>query len=565
MKRKASYHDEHSIYAAPALESTLLIDTGGVEDPNPIGNTPSTEISAAVSSGTRTFQYNRYFWNRELFSFNYKNNAVGVAIAYYSATLGTYSFAIYPIFLPRVAMTLLQSLSSSSPTEDPAARKLLLDQLIYYLNLGFTTGGTGNNYNIDGSGFDQYHFRVSPWVLASDARGSPNPTIVANQTFPVFQDGVLPATSPLIWCYSGNNSQLCLRVNTAFFAGRPHHSDLIGFQIVTLEDYFCNSPLVSTGAYSFVASNTFDSGVNFFPAQSYGDGTGWCCQGAFATGFGQTKNYTSFENVNASISSYTDIYTSAERLALFQATRFPVLTPNFITPLNFLANVCAPFKLVTNAPNSSGILLSSFITSMIPTRFVSISSDALTRNQKRPVSSNNPNLDPSTMAIQCITLDRLKTWTDDTLAGQTASAGSILFGSRKSGVDDCAVVSMDPMQSLQVLDLVLRDEWGNVIQNYNQQSINSPSGADPQSQVFTRWDGGGNIPGEFLIADWAAAFNPTGSSPESLLMNESWWGSVWQVYKNNPQSSLPNDCPSDFAPGMPQSTTMAHFGRVLGY
>ena len=305
-------------------------------------------------------------------------------------------------------------------------------------------------------------------------------------------------------------------------------------------------------------------GEVFFPEQSYGDGNGWCCQGAFATGFGQTKNYTSFENVENSISSYSDIYTSAERLALFQATRFPVKTVNSISQGDFLTNICARFKLVTNAPNSSTILLSSFITSMIPTRFISISSDALTRNQKRPISSNNPNLDPSTMAIQCITLDRLKTWTDDTLAGQTASAGSILFGSRKSGVDDCAIVSMDPMQSLQVLDLLLRDEWGNVIQNYNQ-NINLPSVTNPVTQIFTRWDGGGVTPGEFQIAPWVAAFNPIPFSDQAILINESWWGSIWQVYKNNPNSNQPNPCPSDFAPGAPQSTTMAHFGRVLGY
>jgi len=56
MKRGASYHDDNAIYAAPAQESTLLVDTGGVEDPNPIGRTPSTNISAAVSSGTRVFQ-----------------------------------------------------------------------------------------------------------------------------------------------------------------------------------------------------------------------------------------------------------------------------------------------------------------------------------------------------------------------------------------------------------------------------------------------------------------------------------------------------------------------------
>lgn len=566
LERPGIYSGEgtDSFYSAPPLESTLLIDTGGVDDRNPIGNTPSTNISAAVSSGTRTFQYNRYFWNRELFSFNYKNNAIGIAIAYFRADLQRYSFAILPIFLPRVAMTLLQSLSENSPTEDPAARKLLLQELIYYLNLGFTTGGTGNNYNTNGLGLTPYHLQIGPWVLASDARGSPldisgGTQIVNNPDFPIFQDGA--NAPPLFWDYSGNNSQLCLRVNS----GYAFNGDIVGFQVITLEEYFCNSPEVSnTGR--FLSSAPFNGSENFWPVQSYNDGNGWCCQGAFATGFGQTKNYTSFENILESVSSYSDIYTSDERRQLFAATRFPVYTPNPISASNFLNDICKKFRLVTNGPNNPGILLSSFITSMIPARFVSISSDSLTRNQKRPLASNNPTLSVGTMAIQCITLDQIKTWSDDTVAGQTSSAGSLLFGSRKSGVDDCAIVSMDPMQSLQVLDLKITDEWGNVIQNYSG-NVNDPASSS-NTKIFNYWECGGVLPGQFVVAPWASFFNPIPTSPESIFMNESWWCSIYQVYGNNPPANTrgyANTAPLDFAPGMPQSSTVVHFGRVLGF
>lgn len=580
MKRTASYHDEKSIYAAPPLESTLLIDTGGVEDRNPIGNTPSTNISASVSSGTRIFQYNRFFWNRELFSFNYHNNAVGLAVAYYNSRSLRYSFAIIPIFLPRIAMSLFQSIANS-PTEDPAARRLLLEELIYYLNMMFTTGGVGNQYNLDSDNpAEPWHVRIAPWVLASDAKGSPTsfaggfyvPGIVDNPDFPLFQDSSQPP--PLLWTYSGNNGQLCLRINFEFFSTlfeEDRTNDLIGFQIVTLEEYMNNAPLVSVDPTTviplhdppFVDSRTFENGTNFYPNQSYGDGRGWCCQGAFTTGFGQTQNYTSFEDSINSVSSYSDIYTAQERRDLFAATRFPGGTGNTCFPDFFINEICRKNKLITNAAGSTGILLSHFITSLIPTRFLSISSNALTRNQKRPISSNNPNLDTAAMAIQCVTLDGLKTWTDDTIAGQTTSVGALLFGSRKSGIDDCSVVALDPMQSIQVLDLSIRDEWGNVIQNYNQ-NINDPT--HPSSAIFSTWEMGSYLPNEFVVPAWLLPSNPIPSSSQTLLTNEMWWSSTYQgVFLNNPISGKPNPTPSDFAPGMPQSSTLVHFGRVLGY
>ena len=571
MKRSLLYRDSNSFYSAPPLESTLLIDTGGIDDPvpsiNPVGRLPSTNISASVSSGTRTFQYNRFFWNRELFTFNYKNNAIGIAIAYYNYAAQSYCFAIMPIFLPRFAMSIIQSLSNN-PTGDPAARVVLVKELIYYLNLGFTTGGTGNNYGTSPSsypGTQQYYFTASPWLLASDAKGTilPGP-VVNNPNFPIYQDGNSPP--PLIWTYSGNNNQLCLQVNRPFFVNGPngnYANDYIGFQIISLEEYMNDAPYYTLNAPPVIFYSRSISGPqSFYPAQSYGDNVGWCSQGAFTTGFAQSKNYTSFENSIDSNSSYSDIYTAAERLALYTATRFPVFTGISALPSSFIA-FTNTFRLVTNASGNSGFLLSSFMTSLIPTRFLSISSNALTRNQKRPVSSNNPTLDAGTLAIQFITLDGLKTWTDDTISGLVESS-SPGFGSQKSGSDDCSIVSLDPMQSLQVLDITIKDEWGNTIQNYNQ-NINDPTNIFNR-EIFGGWECGAAIVGQYAIAPWVVSYNPIPSSPESLLMNESWWASYWQgVYQNNPTNPAPNPCPSDFAPATPQSTTLVQFGRVLGY
>lgn len=575
-KRKMNDEEGDSIYTNPALESTLLIETGGVEDINSIGQLPSSNLSAALSSGTRVFQYNRYFWNKETFTFNYQNNAVGVAIAYYRKQTDSTYFAILPIFLPRICMSALQSMSSSTPTSSPEMREFLLRELVYYLNIGFTSLGVGNTYGPIGmqAGFGVF-YRFAPWVTASDAKGSPfDPVggnlIVDNPFFPIFQDGV-NSIPPLIWTYSGNNGQLCLRANPLF--PRFNTGDAIGFNIHILEDYMADAPFVSDpGIFDFKPSVSYyqnvvpgQANINIFPAASYGDGNGWCCKGVFTTGFGQSTNFSPIYSSKAVTSGYSDIYTVDQRVALWKATRFPCrnsAAPTYVGFNNFL-KLCQTHQLIQNVAGGSGILLSKFITGLIPFRFFSIESDSLTRNQKRPTVSNNPSLSSNTMAIQFMTLDNLKTWTDNTLGGQGGGV-SIVAGSRKSGADDCAVVCLDPMQSLQVLDLTLRDEWGNILQNYHQLQA-SPLVGD--ALVMGALDGFYMTPESLTnIPPWCLAYDPIGApNKESVLINENWWQSVFQFFANNPKNPRPNPIASDFSPSHPRSTTMSHFGRVVGY
>jgi hypothetical protein len=301
---------------------------------------------------------------------------------------------------------------------------------------------------------------------------------------------------------------------------------------------------------------------NGAPEASYGSNSGWCSQGAFATGFAQRQYYTGNAGQRQNQITYGDIYTDAERLQLWQATKFPSKSINSITASQFF-QLCKDFKLVSNTGNGTGILLSHFITSLIPERFFSVESDALTRNQKRPISSNNTSLPTSTMAIQFITLDVLRTWEDNTVAGQTSSAGSILYGSRKSGVDDCAIVALDPMQSLQIIDIILRDEWGNVLKNYMELNGLSPAESYNVMGPFEQF---ATIPASLSVAAWVLPYNPLPSTNnESILLNESWWSSAYQFYAFNPAATKLSFTGSFFNPSLPRSATFSHFGRVLGY
>jgi len=560
MKRKLYGDKLNSVYGAPPLESTLLIDTGGVEEFNGIGKMPSTTISASVSSGTRNFQYNRFFWNKELFTFDYYNCGIGVAISYWNNE--TVSFAIYPIFLPRIAMTILQNITKDSPTDDPALRNLLLDELLYYLNLGWTSYGMGNNTTIplNPGTVTQPVVRTPPIMLAQDVKGclllnsTPTFQTLNNPFMPIFSDTTPP---PLLWKRVSSNGQIGLFRNPDYWNNpllAPAGSD-IAFQIITMQEFFASAPLSSLNSAIVTAANLYGGLLSLVSDAMLDEGQGWCTQGAFATGFGQVQNYEG----SGKPFSYTDIYTTPERRSLFADTVFP----------NYIGSMCSYSFWLSNFVNkhklSRTCVTSFFITSLIPYRFFTIESDALTRNQKRPVVSNNPNLGPNTVAIQPMTLDGVRTWTDGTVAGSAASTGSLLFGARKSGNDDATIVSMDPMQSIQTLDITMKDEWGNVIQNFNQFITN----ASPLPQIMGMLEGMYNPPGAWNpIPPWVAALNPNtaGGNTESILFNESWWQNLYQIMFFNPTlGQKGNFLPTQFAPMAPRSSTIIHFGRVLGY
>lgn len=566
MKRKLYGDHDNSVYSAPPLESTLLIDTGGKEEFNPIGKMGSTNISASVSSGTRNFQYNRFFWNNELFTFNYYNCGIGIAISYFAGTQGAlypnaYSFAIYPIFLPRVAMSLIQNIAQNSPTDDPTMKDQLLEEFVYYLNLGWTSYGVGNSTTvpINAGTTGPPIIRTPPIMLAQDVKGclSLNTTTfqtLNNPYMPVFSDTTPP---PLIWKKVSSNGQVGLFKNPDYWntPGLPQPGSDIAFQIITMETEFGSAPLTSINGSIFVSQFLFGGKFSFVSDKMMNEGNGWCTQGAFATGFGQTQHY---EGSNEPY-SYKDIYTSVERKLLFADTVFPHYAGNFITYNNWITNIVQKHKL------SRTNVTSYFITSLIPYRFFSIESEALTRNQKRPVISNNPNVPPGALALQFITLDNVRSWGDFTAAGSSASAGAILFGARKSGNDDATVVSMDPMQSIQTMDLILRDEWGNYLQNFDQFITNST----PLPQVMGILEGMFHPPGAWNpIPAWVAALNPIqdDGNTESIFINESWWQNLYQILFYNPKyGDLGNFIPPEFAPMAPRSTTVIHFGRVLGY
>jgi hypothetical protein len=561
MSKRGLYSEENSIYIAPPLESTLLVDTGGLENTNPIGYQPSTDISAALSSGARKFQYNRFFWSNELFTFNYQNGSIGIAVIFYNTVTQRYFFGIYPISLPRVALTLLASLNTN-PSSTPSERLTLLKQFVYYLNIGFTSYGVGNvaNYH-NGSTFN----RGPPIILASDCKGivcdytTKAALTVDNPDFPLFSD---IGPTPLVWDILSSNQQICLRANPAYWSTPTNL--VMAFNVISLCDFMGIAPLVSLD--NLIRPILFSADSNFYVPSALNEPQGWCCQGAFATGFTQNIDY------NNQYFQYSDVYTSNQRFALFQATVFPCAFTHTMSFSDFIL-FCDQHQL--HLMNQNSVIPAKFITSLIPSRFITIESNAISRNQKRPFVSNNPNINSATMALQFITMDARRSYQDSTISGSIVQNSTSSTGFRKIGVDDASVISMDPMQSCQILDLTLKDEWGNILQNYNQLSNHyddpTATSSPPMSigqVVYFFIDGAGQPPNFMPVAPWAATYNPVtvGGNTESPLINESWWCSFITLFLYNPSLGPPTVfMPPTFKPHVPQASTITHFGRVLGY
>src|SRR3954470_9546543 len=102
-----------SIYGAPHLESTMLIDTGGIKSGDGcIGSLPDIPVNASMSSGTRLFQYNRFFWNRDLFTFDFNSCGIIISLSWYDGPNEIAYTMFYNVFLPQTALTTYQSLNS---------------------------------------------------------------------------------------------------------------------------------------------------------------------------------------------------------------------------------------------------------------------------------------------------------------------------------------------------------------------------------------------------------------------------------------------------------------------
>lgn len=582
-----------TVYAAPPLECTMLIDTGNQNTQNDaIGKIDTIAVNASISSGAKLFQYNRFYWNKDLFTSNYSNCAVFIAIAYYDGS--NLHFAFYPIFLPRTALTTYQSIANNSITSDPTTRSYLINDLLYYLNgafTGFNYDTYSNAYPVPFVAPPTAPLQGGPTLFSQELKGYLSSPTVNNPKFPIFQTAKEP---PLKFILVSSSNQIALVRNNEFWKTSENYPSgaSIAFQLVNPEYIFALGPNNPTSSFrmktgAVVVNNFINVSIPSVFNETVSSGAsfsekGWTSQGIYMGGFAQGRN-------KQNPVQFSDVYgSSSDRLNLFLQTYFPEnANPIAIaTTSDFLA-WAQQNKLETY------ICVAKKICSLLPARFFCVKSEVLTRDQKMMPLSNNPMIgEPSTLGVEYLTLDCIRTKVDNTVSGGDSGGGQSTvsnllnrpISTRVIGSNDTPVTHLNPFYSIQSLDLYMQDEFGTYLQNYR-----SPSGYTlvynanfaNMSVDFARFSGNlisiidgeqafGN--GVFTIPAWLAALNPNTAGgnvnplfgPFSTYLVQALYG-LYANYKNIfPSGVQAFQLSSDFAPNIPHSANIIHFGRVLG-
>jgi len=589
-----------SIYAAPALESTMLIATGGIQTGNDnIGSLSTIPVNASISSGTRLFQYNRFFWNRDLFSSNFNNCAIMLYLSWYKSTEQEVNSMIMPIFLPQTALSTYQSLQSGV-TFEPAVKTRLINDMLYYLN-GMWAGNTVADAppwfkSPPGDGALQY----GPSFFTYHYKGFLNqPT--NHVDFPFFQTAGPP---PLKWISIGSNQNIALIKNPDYWfpaEGEPVTDFDCAFQFIDPTEPFTLSSgnptniIVQPDGTQVSTLSTGGQIPSVYRNRGNANHKGWCGQGGFNLGFAQEDDRINF-------GGYTDVYGSFLN---------PILQDLWTNHTNFvgiepalLMNGVEWLSFVNDHLLSRYIIIARFLPNFLPSRYITISSDILARDQKMLTISNSPVLQGTgIVGIQFLTLDMVRTWQDATLSGTLPSnmlQGAI--GGRTNGNDDTPVLNMDPFYSIQSIDLAITDEWGSAISNFRTKQNSfvlefNPIYGPPSQELgifvngnlicsyisgensFVLDNGGGftaNVT-TFPIPAWLAALNPLNivsippPSQQPLIAPFSTYNASWLYMLYAIANPIPTPgsqfvtLPVEFSPSMPYSGNIIHFGRVLGY
>ena len=577
-----------TLYTSPPLESTLIFETG--ERPSQcVGSVLSLPLTGSLSSGVKLFQYNRFFWNKDLFSFNYENCCIFVAIAWYRGTSSEKAtFVFYPIYLPRTTIAKIQSLRNNI-TLDPKARKLLIDDVLYYLNgafTGFNFDSSSGSIPAPGIGYPpQYKLTSGPVLYSHYLKGFLKEPTTNHTNFPIFQSSREP---PLKFIYVSSNNQIALVRNEVFWDDDDNYPNgaSIAFQLITPDSYFLIGDTTDGekiashrgGSTPTIYTNTTK---NFFVPSIYNDSdetfstsnveNGWCGSGAYGLGF--AMSFLKKEKI------YSDVFegNSYARRELFNKT-------NWDTDSNLSFSSTSNFeKWAKDNKLETFIVHATKICSLLPSRFLSVNSNKLTRNQKIAPRSNNPILSNSqTMGIVYLDLDYNRTKLDETQSGEAnfKKVGSFT-----------PVHSMNPMFSVQALDLSVSNEWGGVLQNFTipagtfelTYANGYQTGSTPLYSSYSSFQDGNYISlleGEMGFNNgvfnsppaWLAALNPNtaGGNTSPLIasfstyLSQFAYGLFYRKPYNISSGAIQVQLPTEFAPNIPKSTNLIHFGRLLG-
>jgi len=596
MKRKygeGSDSSGPSLYSAPPLESTMLLDTGGIKTRDDcIGAISTIPVSASISSGTRLFQYNKFYWNNDLFTFNMNSCAVMLVLSWWNSAKQKTCTMFYGVFLPQTLLTTYQSLQNDV-TFDPSKKKRMIDDLLYYLNGMWAqqSAGPPDYYSVPP---DTGPIKYPPSFYTNRFKGFIPSAAESAEDFGFFTT----STPPLLWISVGSNQNIALIKNPDFWivAGNIRTDYDCAFQLVNPYENWTLSPGNPNNDISWFDGSIVHVPAGGWMAPSYKNNNatnfkGWCGRGAFSIGFAQKDDETSFGN-------YTDIFGSLESPVLQD------LWQNYTTFLGQESLISMDgFEWKTFVEDhylTNYTVVAYFLPNFLPSRYVAIASSILAGDQKAITISNSPVLSqPNIIGVQFLTLDRQKTLQDTTLSGIYVS--SRFFGNASSA-SDTPVLHMNPMYSILSVDIELFDEYETAIQNFRSAKNAFVVHFNPTYTTFLSGGLGTKDTGNFLLSyvmgensfvldnsggftanvtsfpipAWLSSLNPLNAisipppSQQPLLApfstyNCSVFYMLFAAPTNNLLGGFQTVYPPDFSPSLPYSGNIIHFGRVLGY
>lgn len=448
----------NDIYGNPQLytfrpsESTILIESGGKSantfNNNFVGDNGQTEISGGLN-GTTCVQYDDFFWMNDFFTFNPRNCLVGIYVTCWwpyapilAPTQGAVTTTIIPIPIPWRLFAFAGFVDGEDPQyassvqEGRTKIQRLREQLVYCLNLYF--GG----FNWPGNMFD-----YNMWCLSKDMFDQAQEGLV---TFPIFQLSKLP---PLRWVlYNGNT--LALIRSSPYSTSGDYPYVRFGFRLVSIQsEWLTQNNFFNRWAQRFTPP--YNSGLlqnSPTPTTIYsmlGKQNGWMGYSPNVTGFGDFDY-----NQSSQLGSYTDGLTDAERTNLFNLTIW-VNTAFGSLPIVNITDWLNNYVYATKS--NEYCFVAPRMCSLCPSKYYTIQSKTLTRNQKKNVVSNNSIVTSNTQTFGFIAYN----------GGNVDKGNYCQNAFPKSGINVNPVVDINPMEQKNIIDLLVFDEQGSFIRNNN--------------------------------------------------------------------------------------------------
>jgi hypothetical protein len=555
------------LFFLPPSESTLLMDLSadvvksGVPnfEAGTQGDVADVNLSAPIS-GIELFQYNDMFWGNNIPTFNQSNSLVGLILFSWKISEKSGRILCMPIVLPPLANCTFAD--QTRPDHSPDNYRLLLQQVAYVLNMFFASGDTTAQLNSSS---------VWPraWCVSSNFwnRASGTDTYA-----PYFHTGSL--SPPLRWVVSVDN-HLCLFDNSP---NDSNYSDYkFAFNLVQLDaTLFTDSSYYyrPTGGNAVFRQDFLENSSPAINDKSmFGENLGWFSHnGRNVLGFGWALVPP------LSTLAFTDDYDprlpgGAVLFPIGSVTR-PAIYTFFQNPRDApmsIANQAAFDVLVFKLRLRTGVLYAPVLPCLTPSRYYTISSNALSQNQRRAISSNSFHIPAETIGFVTPSFKNSpgNLWSELNISSATAGVESST--ATHFSQNSNPTLHIRASESKRNIDLTIRDESGLILRNPQTTPVplyvdNIPANLN-FSSLANYYVSVTNTPSEMdlrFLFTWLLAINPDGANnpdgqsciaPYGNISQRSMWG--LKVPTSRPKKPVNLDY--SLMPG----SNWIHFGRLL--